>query len=108
MVRGSHLLSIPSSGTRIIETITGPPVGVDSATEYPTVTCDVGDDAMLVAFTDGLFERRGEVIDVGMERVRATVAIEGLTLDELLSRLMRDVATRADDDTAIVGIRWRK
>jgi hypothetical protein len=97
-----------ATGTRIIETIAGTPVGVDSATPYATVTCVVGNDATLVAFTDGLFERRGEMIDVGMERVRAVVAIEGLSLDELLSRLMRDVATRADDDTAIVGIRWQK
>jgi len=44
---------------------------------------------------------------VGMERVRQVVATKGLSLDELLSRLMRDVATRADDDTAIVGIRWQ-
>ena len=97
-----------AAGTRIIETIAGPPVGVESTTSYTTVTCDVGEDATLVAFTDGLFERRGEVVDVGMERVRAVLATEGLSLDELLSRLMRDVATRADDDTAIVGIRWQR
>jgi serine phosphatase RsbU (regulator of sigma subunit) len=95
-------------GTRIIETVAGPPVGVASAKPYASVTCDVGNGATLVAFTDGLFERRGELVDVGMERVRAAVAAEDLSLDELLSGLMRDVATRADDDTAIVGIRWQK
>ena len=95
-------------GTRFVETIVGTPVGVDSTIPYATVTCDVGNGATLVAFTDGLFERRDEMIDVGMERVREVVATEGLSLDELLSRLMRDVATRADDDTAIVGVRWQE
>jgi len=95
-------------GTRLVETITGAPIGVDSTIPYATVTCDVGNDATLVAFTDGLFERRGEIVDVGMDRVRDVVATEGLSLDELLSRLMRDVATRADDDTAIVGVRWQE
>ncbi|MEO8693670.1 MAG: PP2C family protein-serine/threonine phosphatase [Acidimicrobiales bacterium] len=95
-------------GTRIIETVAGAPVGVASAKPYASFTCDVGNGATLVAFTDGLFERRGEMVDVGMERVRAAIATENRSLDEVLSKLMRDVATRADDDTAIVGIRWQQ
>ena len=58
------------------------------------------------SFSDGAYvERRTIRRDGGL--IGQPVAIEGLSLDELLSRLMRDVATRADDDTAIVGVRWQ-
>ena len=62
----------------------------------------------LVMYTDGLVERRGEDIDVGLERLTTALA-EDSTLapdrmaDALLTRL--DIAEGAADDIALVVIR---
>jgi serine phosphatase RsbU (regulator of sigma subunit) len=65
---------------------------------------------VVVMFTDGLVEERGQVIDEGLEWVRQTV--EGATdrpaaevCDALMSRLAE---TRGDDDTALLVVRARE
>jgi serine phosphatase RsbU (regulator of sigma subunit) len=72
------------------------------------VTTTVGAGATLIAFTDGLVERRGEALDTGLERLRSA-ASAGRTqpLDSLVGGLARDLtADGHHDDTAIVAIRW--
>ena len=61
-----------------------------------------------MAFTDGLVERRGESIDAGLERLRATASAGGdADLKALIGRLVTAVPSgRGDDDIAIVGVRW--
>jgi len=65
--------------------------------------------ATLLLFTDGLVERRGELLDVGLERLRAALAdLAGrdLPLDELCDRLMRRLLPRwTEDDVALVAVR---
>ena len=57
-------------------------------------------------FTDGLFERRGEPIDVGLERVRQA-ADRSTGLDELVDGVFEALgAGTNEDDTAILAIRW--
>jgi serine phosphatase RsbU (regulator of sigma subunit) len=84
------------------------PIGVARDLQYRESTVSVPPNATLVAFTDGLVERRGEVLDVGLERLRAAAAGQRLALDDLLAQLARDLASEDhNDDTAIVGIRWQ-
>jgi serine phosphatase RsbU (regulator of sigma subunit) len=61
----------------------------------------------LIAFTDGLVERRGEVIDVGLHRLRALATSHQLPLSDLVRSLADGLASDHTDDTAIVGIRWQ-
>jgi serine phosphatase RsbU (regulator of sigma subunit) len=76
--------------------------------DYREVTVAVPPDATFVAFTDGLVERRDEVIDVGLARLRTLATQAGLPLADLLSMLTRDLAAKDHpDDTAIVAVRWR-
>jgi hypothetical protein len=64
--------------------------------------------ATLVAFTDGLVERRDEVVDTGLERLRKAATAQRLPLDDLIARLPDDLAFATHhDDTAIVGIQWQ-
>jgi Stage II sporulation protein E (SpoIIE) len=71
------------------------------------VTCDVPRHATLLAFTDGLVERRGETLDVGLQRVRLASSGDDGPLDNLLTKVVDDVMTDASrDDTAILGLRW--
>jgi serine phosphatase RsbU (regulator of sigma subunit) len=66
--------------------------------------------ATLVAYTDGMVERRDEVIDAGIERLVSAMrdAAPELSAAELADRLLRDVAavTAADDDIALLVLRF--
>ena len=61
----------------------------------------------MIVFTDGVFERRGETVDTGMDRLRRAVPqpVGGLddTLDGLLANQITD---ESHDDTAILAVRW--
>jgi serine phosphatase RsbU (regulator of sigma subunit) len=84
-----------------------PPIGVRRKAPYQEVTVSVARSATLVAFTDGLVERRGEVLDVGLARLRNLATGQELALDDLLVKLARDLTSEDHhDDTAIVGIKW--
>jgi serine phosphatase RsbU (regulator of sigma subunit) len=84
------------------------PVGVAGNSHYHEATVSVPRNATLVAFTDGLVERRGEVLDVGLARLRDLATKQQLPLDDLLVKLARDLASEDhQDDTAIVGIQWQ-
>jgi serine phosphatase RsbU (regulator of sigma subunit) len=88
------------------ETKPGPPLGVEPEARYPTTEIALEPNSMLILYTDGLIERRGEPLDVSFERLCATVkdtpqGPERLC-DDLLGAL---VPTRAQDDVAIVAAR---
>jgi serine phosphatase RsbU (regulator of sigma subunit) len=84
------------------------PIGVQQDSPYGEATVSVPPNATLVAFTDGLVERRGEVLDVGLARLLDLATRQHLALEDLLAKLARDLAAEDHhDDTAIVGIRWR-
>jgi serine phosphatase RsbU (regulator of sigma subunit) len=86
----------------------GVPIGVRSPRPYEAVTVAVEPESTVLAFTDGLFERRGESVDIGLERVRRLA--QGLAaepLDRLLDHLVESLVTELDDDTALLGVRWR-
>lgn len=91
-----------------LEVPVGVPVGVDPRPDYSSVTVPVPAGATLLAFTDGLVERRTEQIDAGLERLRNTALRMELALPDLLSKLVADLtAGEAKDDIAIVGLRWK-
>jgi serine phosphatase RsbU (regulator of sigma subunit) len=100
------LLLSNGSGTYLHSEV-GVPIGVRSGVRYTSTAVDAPPAATLLAFTDGLVERRGETIDTGLERLeRAAVGQHG-DLDELLDRLVTDLRRGGgDDDTAIAGLRW--
>jgi GAF domain-containing protein len=81
----------------------GPPLGVDAAERRPVVF-PFGPGDLLLAFTDGLIERRDEDIDVGQKRLLEEVPSlqVGALADELeqLAARMRD-QTRSDDVAAV-------
>jgi len=84
----------------------GPPLGVTAAArERLSVPIGVGDT--LLAFTDGLIERRDEDIDTGLERLR--LAVPGLAAASLRDGVNRVVlAVRDDtydDDMAALALR---
>jgi len=84
----------------------GPPLGI---AEHPrqelTVRLDRGDT--LVAFTDGLIERRDEDIDRGQRRMDAAITLlTGADLSWALHQLVTDLRDASrDDDVAALAVR---
>ena len=72
MASAGHLppLLIGADGGTYLECRVGPPIGVQSGARYTPMTVTVPRRATLLAFTDGLVERRGESIDTGLARLR--------------------------------------
>jgi serine phosphatase RsbU (regulator of sigma subunit) len=66
---------------------------------------------VLVAYTDGLIELRGEAIDVSVERLHARVGALPATLDSegMAELLLQDclAGREPDDDVALVVVRRR-
>jgi len=92
-----------------VETKVGVPIGVTRDATYETVTEAIPPQATLLAFTDGLFERRGESVDDGLERLRESARSTTGSLDELLTRIVdAQMHGSSDDDTAILGLRWQQ
>ncbi|WP_373296288.1 MULTISPECIES: PP2C family protein-serine/threonine phosphatase [Streptomyces] len=94
-----------------LDAATDPPLGArPEHAARPQAGCSFLPGSTLVLYTDGLVERRGESIDVGLGRLADCLSghrPEGSTAeslaDVLLTKLVPDGA--ADDDTALVVIR---
>jgi serine phosphatase RsbU (regulator of sigma subunit) len=70
--------------------------------EEASIEFDIGDT--LVLYTDGLIERRGEPIDVGIERLRQVIqARRGLRPEDLCDAVLAEVALeQPEDDIALL------
>lgn len=109
LASAGHLppLLVHRDGSRFVDIDVGVPVGVAPDSAYEEVTISVPPRATLVAFTDGLVERRGEVVDVGLGRLRAAARTHDGELEGLVAALARELASEGHhDDTAILAIRW--
>ncbi len=101
-------LLIHADGSRYVESDLGVPIGVEPGAEYTGRQIPLPSSGTIVAFTDGLVERRGENIDAGLERLRTRAAAGSDNLSELVESLVTVVpGGRGDDDIALVGVRWR-
>ncbi|WP_162599701.1 SpoIIE family protein phosphatase [Nocardioides solisilvae] len=86
-------------------------LGFDADFERTDHALDLPPGAVVLLYTDGLVERRGQDLDDGIDELRAVVAellpaaadLDGL-LDGLLARLLPD---HAEDDVALVAVRVR-
>ncbi|MCK0115805.1 SpoIIE family protein phosphatase [Isoptericola sp. S6320L] len=91
-------------GTRWLDRARGTPLAVTTERRPEhTEPLAAGDTVLL--YTDGLVERRGEVLTAGLERLAraAATACANATLDEVPDRLLSDVLPgAARDDVAIV------
>lgn len=94
--------------SRFIETC-GPMLGMGVPTEVPTVSIAFKPGALVVLVTDGLLERRGENIDVGLARLADTIRAHDGSVDTLCDDLLRDVGAgdATFDDIAMVAARYR-
>ncbi|WP_374205822.1 PP2C family protein-serine/threonine phosphatase [Streptomyces sp. MUM 2J] len=83
----------------------GPPLGTGLG-GYEPATYDLGGDQTLLLFTDGLVERRGEDIDVGLARLAGIRFPGAADLEEILDTVLARLDARhAEDDVAVLAAR---
>ena len=101
-------LLIAGGGADLVPIRTGVPVGVNGGVSYESVTVTIPPRATVLVYTDGLVERRGESLDLGLDRLRhAAVGVDG-SLEHLLTTIVdRLTEVGSSDDTAVLGVRWR-
>ncbi|WP_412079145.1 SpoIIE family protein phosphatase [Streptomyces xanthophaeus] len=76
-VRAGHpqpLLRHPGGRTEVLDLPGGVVLGIDPEATYPVAELRLARDAVLALFTDGLVEKPGADIDVGIERLRLALA----------------------------------
>lgn len=76
----------PGEDAVLMDTPPAPPLGVVDELEPQSSVCDLVEDSVIVLYTDGLVERRGEVIADGIERLRRVVRSDAP--DRLCGRIM--------------------
>jgi len=93
----------------LLDKATDPPLGTrEHHVPRPQAGVSYQPGDTLVLYTDGLIERRGEDIDVGLARLTTALAQDGASgadrlADALLARL--DVAGGSSDDIALIVVR---
>lgn len=99
-------LVLHADGHSYVELPIGPPVGVDGR-DYEAVTVPIPPGTTFLAFTDGLVERRGEHLDVGLARLAAAANDVPEDLDAMLTAVISELTDdHAEDDIAILAIRF--
>jgi serine phosphatase RsbU (regulator of sigma subunit) len=103
------LLAHPDGTVEDLDAALGPPLAVTATVaRRPLGTATVERGSTLLLYTDGLVERRGEDLDVGIERLRKALATHrGLGVEELADRLLADLTPDSglSDDVAMVLLR---
>ena len=98
-------LVIDGAGAReFIELPSAVPLGVAANVSYEEVTVAVEAPARLVLYTDGLMERAGEPLELGLERLRDSVPQAEVSPGDLCDHLLRALLPRegSNDDTALL------
>lgn len=90
----------------LVEVRGGPPIGAIPFPQYVDHALHMPRGQTVVLYTDGLVERRGENMDVGLERLRQAAA-EARDPERLCSTLLEELVLggRAPDDIALVAFR---
>jgi PAS domain S-box-containing protein len=90
---------------KIIELSPDPPLGLGEAYQRHTLT--LAPDQTLIAFTDGILERRSEAITLSLQRLTATCDGGPRQPEALCEHLMLEMLADLpnDDDAAVVAVR---
>jgi anti-sigma regulatory factor (Ser/Thr protein kinase)/putative methionine-R-sulfoxide reductase with GAF domain len=100
-------LRISATGeARLMEATTAPPLGTLPYPTYREVETSLGPGETILMYTDGLVERRGEALTIGLERLRQ--AASGATgANAVCERVLQALvpALVAADDVALVALR---
>ncbi len=107
-VRAGHppaLIRLPDGTVEELNGVGSPPVGILAAPRFTVQTAKIPDGSLLLLYTDGLIERRGEDLMSALKRLKATLAECPEGAQACLDRLAE--VYRADavpDDVAMLAM----
>ena len=95
------------AGASLVAAKPGSPIGIPSPVPFRPAMVTTGAGGTLIAYTDGLVERRGETLDVGMKRLQEVATRNSSSLEDLLSNIVTELTGNSPtDDIALIGLRW--
>lgn len=112
LANAGHLppLLLEGDQHQFLELSPGAPIGIGGS-DPGTLSVKVAPGSIVLAYTDGLVERRREHLHEGLNRLAQAAMTQDRTIgvDTLLDRLTAQlVPGGADDDTVLLGMRWRQ
>ena len=101
------LIAFPDGRVEFLEGGRGLPLGAGTDTRYTQEIVDLPVGTTLVLYTDGLVERRGESIDVGLDRLCLAVSEGPREPEQLVEHLIRELVGSRErgDDIALLAVR---
>jgi hypothetical protein len=99
------VVALPGQAACFAELTVGPPLGLSQPSGRTSTRVSLPQGAVMLLYTDGLIERRGEDLDVGLERLRTAVHADHP--DNVCRQVTRRLipAAGTDDDVAMVAVR---
>ena len=108
LASAGHLppLLCTSGAASLVSAEPASPIGVAGQTAFRQVTLRTSVNDTLIAYTDGLIERRGESLDAGLRRLRDAASVRS-SLEDLVGGIVTQLtADSPNDDIALIGLRW--
>ena len=99
------VLALPGQPAALVDLQGDPPLGVRSKRRRRATTVELPPGAVICFYTDGLVERRGVVLDAGLERLCKAMAADPveLVLTNVMGQLIGD--NPPGDDVAVLALR---
>jgi serine phosphatase RsbU (regulator of sigma subunit)/anti-sigma regulatory factor (Ser/Thr protein kinase) len=92
--------------TSYLDDVHGPPLGALPEVVYGQTERELAPDTTVVLYTDGLIERRGSSLDVGLRALRDAALAAPPDLELLCDHLVRELVTQpTTDDIAVLAFR---
>ena len=89
-----------------VELASGVPIGAPGH-GYPLTEVPTPPGTTLLAFTDGLIERRGRGLSAGLDRLASEAGRAPRDLEAFVTRLCDRLTEGAEsDDVAVLAVRW--
>ncbi len=101
------IVAYPDGRIELLEGGRGLPLGTGLASKYRQETVELVDGAVLLLYTDGLVERRGQSIDDGFDTVVRALRESPTEPDRLLEHVLDEVVGSGErgDDIALLAVR---
>lgn len=99
-------LVVGSAGTAWLEEAGGPPLGFLPEPDHSNAVHELQGDEIIVLYSDGLIERRGESIDTGLHRLAAeTSRLRHLPVDDIADGLLAGLLPDTPDDDVVLVVK---
>ena len=99
-------LIVNAGGVTWLDQSGGAPLSVDTGRARANAVVDVDDADVLVLYSDGLIERRGESLDIGLHRLSvAATELYGSTVHHIAEGLIRLLSPETTRDDVVIVVK---